>query len=111
MDKLKGYWEDYGSEIYITVSFVIIAFVSFYFGRLSIMNTNATIISSSEIEIIESSESKNTSEKAIAGSINGTKYYYSWCSGIKRINEENLIYFDSEAEAEERGYTKAKNCN
>jgi hypothetical protein len=46
----------------------------------------------------------------IAASKNGTKYYYEGCSGLNRINSENLVYFDSEPSAEEKGYELAKNC-
>jgi len=47
----------------------------------------------------------------IVASQNGTKYYFTHCSGVKRIKEVNKIYFDSEPEAISAGYTKAKNCN
>ncbi len=44
------------------------------------------------------------------GSKSGTKYHYPWCSGAKRINEANKIWFQTIAEAETRGYSKAANC-
>lgn len=46
----------------------------------------------------------------IIASKNGTKYYPKGCSGIKRIKAENRISFASTKEAENAGYTKAKNC-
>jgi hypothetical protein len=46
----------------------------------------------------------------IVASKNGTKYYYSHCSGVGRIKEENRLYFDSFQEAESAGYEIAKNC-
>lgn len=38
------------------------------------------------------------------------KYHYTWCSGAKRIKEENKIWFNSAQEAESGGYTLAGNC-
>lgn len=40
----------------------------------------------------------------------GTKYYPIDCSGVSRIKTENRIYFASEKEAEEKGYTRTETC-
>lgn len=48
--------------------------------------------------------------KEVGASINGTKYYYPSCAGIKRIKAKNLIYFSSSEAAEQQGYTLAANC-
>lgn len=42
------------------------------------------------------------------GSKNGTKYYTPDCSGVKRINPENYIWFSDEEDAQLQGYTPAK---
>jgi hypothetical protein len=39
-----------------------------------------------------------------------TKYHLPWCSGAKRIAEENKIWFATKEEAERQGYTPAENC-
>jgi hypothetical protein len=49
-------------------------------------------------------------EKSIVASKNGTKYYYTWCSGVNRIKDENRVYFSTTVEAEERGLEPAKSC-
>lgn len=41
---------------------------------------------------------------------NGSKYYLLSCSGVKRIKEENKIYFPSPEEARKAGYAPALNC-
>ncbi|OHB25727.1 MAG: hypothetical protein A2542_01965 [Parcubacteria group bacterium RIFOXYD2_FULL_52_8] len=46
----------------------------------------------------------------IVASRNGTKYYYTWCSGASRITAKNRVYFATAALAEARGLTKASNC-
>jgi len=62
-----------------------------------------------QIEAETKTETPST-EKQIVASKNGTVYHYVWCSGAKRIKEENKIYFDSPEEAEAAGYRPAKNC-
>ena len=47
---------------------------------------------------------------AYVASKNGAKYYLSTCSGAKRINEENKVWFATVAEAQAAGYTPAANC-
>ncbi|MEA1929429.1 MAG: Ada metal-binding domain-containing protein [Patescibacteria group bacterium] len=44
------------------------------------------------------------------GSRSSDKYHLPWCSGAKRIKQENLIYFASIADAEQAGYKPAGNC-
>lgn len=41
---------------------------------------------------------------------NGTRYYLPGCSGAKRINEENKIWFSSPEAAQGAGFTPALNC-
>ncbi|MBP6886343.1 MAG: hypothetical protein KBC02_03850 [Candidatus Pacebacteria bacterium] len=45
--------------------------------------------------------SKNSSSK---------KYHYSWCASGKRIKDTNRIWFPSEKDALQAGYTLAGNC-
>lgn len=49
-------------------------------------------------------------EKKYVASKNGTKYYLPECSGVKRIKEENKIWFASEDIAKAEGYGPAANC-
>lgn len=49
-------------------------------------------------------------EQQIVASKKGSVYHYIWCSGAKRIKEENKVYFNSKKEAETAGYRPAKNC-
>ena len=73
-----------------------------------------------EVDFLTSSSvtsEKNTQENQnsatdlnIVASVNGIRYYYLHCSGVGRIRDENRVYFASEKEAEEAGYTLAINC-
>lgn len=67
-------------------------------------------IKSSAEETTLNSTQTPQNEKQIVASKNGEVYHYVWCSGAKRIKEENKIYFNSKEEAEKAGYRAAKNC-
>lgn len=41
---------------------------------------------------------------SFVASVNGAKYYFPSCAEVRRIKEENKIWFDSEEEAKESGY-------
>lgn len=52
----------------------------------------------------------NTTSRAIFGSKNGTKYYWTSCSGASRIKEENKVFWNSEEEARGAGHEKSSTC-
>lgn len=54
--------------------------------------------------------SASTGEGVYVASKNGSKYYLPSCSGAKRINEENKIWFPTKEAAEASGYGPAANC-
>lgn len=41
----------------------------------------------------------------------GTKYYPIGCGTANRINQENRIYFATEQEAQDKGYSRTATCN
>jgi hypothetical protein len=51
-----------------------------------------------------------TSDARAFGSIHGTTYTYSWCSGSGQIKEANKVYFASAEFAESSGRTLSKLC-
>lgn len=51
---------------------------------------------------ITSASSQNLGK--FVASVNGEKYYFPDCSEVRRIKDENKIWFDSEDEAKESGY-------
>jgi hypothetical protein len=116
------------NDIFVVMIIIFVAFTSFGMGRLSITTQEKTPIVFSEklpvsFEKIQASHSPQELQSATykplanslqAGSIvaskNGTKYHFPWCSGAKRMKEENKIWFNSEQEAREAGYEPAANC-
>ena len=50
------------------------------------------------------------SPEALVASIHGARYYRQDCSGVGRINQDNLLYFPDERRARAAGYTPASGC-
>jgi hypothetical protein len=46
----------------------------------------------------------------VVASKTGTKYFLPWCGSVKRIKEENKVWFTSAADAKAHGYAPAANC-
>lgn len=44
------------------------------------------------------------------GSKSGKVYYPPWCAGVKRIHDENKIWFASKDDAEAKGYRPTTSC-
>lgn len=120
--KIKNFIEFNKKELYISVSFVLIAFISFSLGRISVFQEQKYPIwieSVPEEELIVDRTASAVatatvqdfySQKLLIGSKNSDKYHYIWCEGAKKISEQNKIYFSSKEEAEKAGYKPAKNC-
>lgn len=49
-------------------------------------------------------------EKRYVASKNGKMYYNLDCSGAKRINPENEVWFNTSEDAEKSGYTLSSTC-
>lgn len=44
------------------------------------------------------------------GARSGNTYYLPWCGGVKRIHEENKIWFKDKEDAISKGYKPASTC-
>jgi len=109
-------------DLLIILVIVLVATLSFGLGRLSQKTANKPELKIGEIElnsvpaaVYASQVSSKTSQApqgdgTVVGSRNSTKYHYPWCSGAKRIKEENKIYFSSIEQARGQGYEPAANC-
>lgn len=121
VSRLKAIQDD----LFMALIIILVALGSFGLGRLSkiegskvpVKFENAT--ESQSLDIQNKTKENQQSASAIGslksggelvGSKNGTKYYYSWCAGVKKISPANLIHFSSKAEAEVRGYTASATC-
>lgn len=64
---------------------------------------------SANISSAEQSTS-SMSKGMYVGARGGKIYHLPWCSGAKRIKEQNQVWFASKADAESHGYKPASNC-
>jgi len=109
--------------------FLLTATLAFSLGRLSTYEKNKKPISvikteeyykwngiststsdASESSVAQASQTTVVEKGSIVASKSGTKYYFSWCSGVARIKEENKIWFNTAEEARARGLTPASGC-
>ena len=125
-------------DLYIVLIIILVAFSSFGLGRLSKIEEgrepitieypsgfqevglpaqagaysalSSTQIDSNDYLEGQTSPSATMGEKAFVGSRNSDKYHFPWCSGAKRIKEDNKIWFATREEAKAAGYTPAANC-
>jgi hypothetical protein len=129
--KIKSFFRDSDNrEKILTVGIIfLVGMASFGLGRLSALESGKVPVNIENIplqaQVFKSSANSrqditpNQGEKAssflkeggmLVGSKNSDKYHLPWCSGAKRIKEENKIYFSSVEEAKAKGYTPAGNC-
>ncbi len=125
-EKIKVALKD-GRLFFFVVVFMV-ALGAFGLGRLSLKpletntpvkktvpRTSSQVAAPSATPSVEKATTSAVStteitEGGYVGSKNSTKYHLPWCSGAKRIKEENKVYFADKASAEKAGYTPAGNC-
>lgn len=103
---------------YYGVLILLIGVASFGLGRLSVLDIEFQAEKGSveyfEPEVGDGAYAVETTETTgdiqYVGSKNSNKYHLPWCSGAKRIKEENKIFFATVALAEQAGYEPAGNC-
>lgn len=122
-------------EVYMVILIITVASLSYGLGRLSKIREvreplrienitteknngegesgvlSKTVISNNQAAIITTPViTNNATTGQYVGSKTSDKYHLPWCSGAKRIKEENKIWFASIADAEAKGYKPAANC-
>jgi hypothetical protein len=60
--------------------------------------------------VISATGSSTLAGGSVIGSKTGKKYYFPWCSTVKRIKPENQVAFASIDLAKAAGYTPGGNC-
>ncbi len=85
--------------------------------QLSMRYKNPTVQNSADYAVAEPPETSatpsvmpTTDTKSFVASKTGTKYYPAGCGGISRIKEENKVYFATEKDAQDKGYTRTDTC-
>ena len=110
-------------DIFLVFCIVLISIISFNLGKVgALKKTQITITpSQGQADVYNATSDKKQAaskttrnqviDRRVVGSKNSDKYHFTWCSGAKRIKEENKVWFETEAAAQAAGYTKAGNCN
>lgn len=113
--KVKTWCDDNRNDL-VTASIIFFTGLSgFGLGRLSI-----DLKPHPPLSVIQPADEQNVytaslhtavaNDKKVLASRNGTTYYYPWCSGTKRIKDENKIWFSTKEDAEKAGLKLAGNC-
>jgi hypothetical protein len=124
LEKIKAFVLQIESETYLMILIIIlVGLAGFGLGKLSNAGEGKAVIiqtGSKENTVPDSfKEPQNTASaiNAVSGNLgeivaskNGTKYYLPGCNGVGRILDQNKVYFASEKEALDAGYTKASGC-
>lgn len=128
--KIKEYASARKTDLFLAGLIVLAIVGSFGLGRLSVIwpekqpltitqnderqTPNEYVMKNSSAQGASAVSSFSVQNSALVGkyvaSKNGSAYHYPWCSGAKRIKEENKIWFQTKKEAEARGYKPAANC-
>ncbi len=115
-----------GRDLLLACAMCLLALISFGLGRLSVQGKQQVPVAlvmpplpatSSNQYAHNVSPSKAMPQNALppqsgayVASKSGSVYHLPWCSGAKRIKEENKVWFMSKEEAERAGYRPASNC-
>ncbi len=51
------------------------------------------------------------SPESVIASKSGKRYYFPWCSGLKRIKKENRVFFKNVEIAKQNGLTLSNTCD
>jgi hypothetical protein len=123
-DFVKQFWHD----IFVLGCIVLISVISYNLGRIRALEQTplrvgegANIYTAAGAPQAGSNLQAKAAQPAISRapldprvvvskSSTSKKYHYSWCSSGKQIKPENQIWYDTEAAAQQAGYTLAGNC-
>jgi len=102
------------TTLLLSVLITVIGLTSFGIGILFEKNKNINFNQKDDYLVINDIPENNTQQTNNNGmyvaSKNGKMYYKNDCAAVKRIKDENKIWFRTEDEAIGFGYIKSKTC-
>ena len=108
-------------DIFLVFCMLLIAVIGYNLGKINSLKQTPITITGAQADVYSAVSHKNPTplkntqaqviDRPVVVSKNSDKYHFTWCSGAKRIKEENKIWFENEVAAQAVGYTKAGNCN
>lgn len=116
MNKIKGQIDIDRVTLMCLCIIVLVGFGSFGLGRLSVSNDikDEKILSTEDsgASLIEKEIGDSAlKERMYVASKNGKLYYTKDCSGAKRIAPKNEVWFATEEDAKQAGYSLSASCN
>ena len=119
--KLKNFVKNNSSDIFIILTVILVALISFGIGRLTVPKSEPILIKNLEQANIDDLNieaqgkvyppaTEQSDVGRVVGSKNSDKYHLPECPGAKQISEQNKVWFDSIEAAEKAGYKPAGNC-
>jgi hypothetical protein len=113
-EKCKVWWEAHEHDLFVVAVMVLVSAIIFGAGRWWLtwfyeVQPHKIVIEENAFSV---SPKQGLRQARFLASINGTKYYPvgADCKAANRIKEENRIWFASEKEAREMGYTPSAQC-
>jgi len=125
LSKILNIIKSYQTDVSLGVCIVLISFISFNLGKISsVQKGDIKVIEGANIyqassannligdtTVTATTKPKSLDLRVVASKASNSKlYHFTWCSGSKRIKEENQLWFDNEAAAIAAGYKLAGNC-
>ena len=95
------------TKYYFIIALSLVAVSSYYLGQHSVkseLNINDNV----SIQYIEKEEILDRGDRIYYASGKGKKYYPWYC--LSTIKEENKVWFKTEENAQNQGYSRIKNC-
>ena len=114
--KVKAWCGDNRNDLFIASLIFFTGLSGFGLGRLSVdLKPNLPLSVTQPIDgqsrgVIPSNGVEGNNKKVVA-SRHGTTYYFPWCSGAKRIKEENKVWFTTKEIAQKAGLKPAGGCH
>lgn len=137
IQKIK-YYPDLAKDTFVFLLLILVAIGAFSIGRSSVVgvtragnlrivdttgqaaatarfdtadnSSTSESLSISRNEALSGGSGESNSSGMYVGSRSGKTYYLPWCAGVKRIKEENKIWFSSKDDALARGYKPSLGC-
>ena len=88
---------------------ILVGLSSFGLGRLSMIEEARKPLEITTFEL-SSDEPMARAGGEVVASRGGKAYHFPWCPGAQTMKESNKIWFRTERDALEKGYTPASNC-
>lgn len=119
--KLREFVKSYGYDVFVVLCIGLIAVTSYNLGKIQAFKKTPIEVGEADIFNSLTAEAGQTpatsspsvprDQRVVASKKSDSKvYHFTWCSGAKRIKEENKLWFETEAAAQVAGYTLAGNC-